>query len=45
MMDRLTEGWKRRPPLYGPMALEYCTRKPRLTWRKENKGSRWREVF
>ena len=28
---RLTEGWKRRPPLYGPMALFIWMRKPRLT--------------
>ena len=26
MMDRLTEGWNRRPPLEGPMAVENCTR-------------------
>ncbi len=27
MMPRLTLGCRRRPPLYGPMALENCTRK------------------
>lgn len=32
MMPRFTEGWKRRPPLYGPRALLNSTRKPRLTW-------------
>ena len=32
MMPRLTEGWKRRPPLYGPSALLNSTRKPRLIW-------------
>ena len=26
MMDRLTDGWNRSPPLYGPMALLNCTR-------------------
>ena len=31
-MPRLTVGWKRRPPLYGPMALFISMRKPRLTW-------------
>ena len=31
MMDRLTDGWKRMPPLNGPMALLNWTRKPRLT--------------
>ena len=31
-MLRLTVGWKRRPPLYGPMALLNWMRKPRLTW-------------
>ena len=30
-MDRLTEGWKRMPPLYGPIALLNCTRYPKLT--------------
>ena len=29
-MPRFTEGWKRRPPLYGPRALLNSTRKPRL---------------
>ncbi|MNL41760.1 hypothetical protein D3C87_1641830 [compost metagenome] len=28
---RFTEGWKRKPPLYGPMALFIWMRKPRLT--------------
>ncbi len=32
MTPRLTDGWKRRPPLYGPSALLNSTRKPRLTW-------------
>ncbi len=27
---RLTDAWKRRPPLYGPRALLNSTRKPRL---------------
>ena len=31
MIERLTEGWSRSPPLYGPMAWLYCTRKPRFT--------------
>ena len=31
-MDWLTEGWKRRPPLYGPIAELNCTRNPRCTW-------------
>ena len=31
-MPRLTVGWKRRPPLYGPMELENSTLNPRLTW-------------
>ena len=26
MTDRFTDGWKRRPPLYGPIALLNCTR-------------------
>ena len=26
----VTVGWNRRPPLYGPSAELYCTRKPRL---------------
>lgn len=25
-------GWNRRPPLYGPNAELYWTRKPRLAW-------------
>ena len=29
-MPRLTEGWKRMPPLYGPMALFIWIRNPRL---------------
>ena len=29
-MLRLTDAWKRNPPLYGPMALFICTRKPRF---------------
>src|SRR5690625_7503904 len=32
MMLRLTDGWKRRPPLYGPSAELNSTRKPRLMW-------------
>ncbi len=31
MMPRFTEGCKRRPPLYGPMALLNCTRYPVFT--------------
>jgi len=31
-MLRFTEGWKRRPPLNGPMALLNWMRNPRLTW-------------
>jgi hypothetical protein len=31
-MPRLTEGWNRRPPLYGPIALFISIRKPRLIW-------------
>ena len=31
MIERLTEGWSRRPPLYGPIAWLYWTRKPRFT--------------
>ena len=27
----LTLGWKRMPPLYGPIALLFCTRQPRWT--------------
>ena len=30
--DKLTLGWKRRPPLYGPIAELNWTRKPRFTW-------------
>ncbi|CAM8493654.1 hypothetical protein ESCOCP365M1_20400 [Escherichia coli] len=30
-MERLTDGWKRIPPLYGPMAELNCTRHARLT--------------
>ena len=30
-MLRFTLGWKRRPPLYGPIAELNCTRKPRFT--------------
>ncbi len=29
-MPRLTDGWNRSPPLYGPMALFISMRKPRL---------------
>ncbi|MNL73116.1 hypothetical protein D3C87_1985300 [compost metagenome] len=29
--DRFTVGWKRMPPLNGPMAELCCTRKARLT--------------
>ena len=29
-IPRYTDGWKRRPPLYGPSALLNSTRKPRL---------------
>ena len=29
-MPRFTEGWNRRPPLYGPSAELNSTRKPRL---------------
>ena len=29
---RVTEGWKRSPPLYGPIALFIWIRKPRLIW-------------
>ena len=32
MMPRLTLGWNRSPPLYGPSAELNCTLKPRLTW-------------
>ena len=42
-MPRLTDGWKRRPPLYGPSALLNSTRKPRLTWtcpRRPSTGTR-----
>ena len=28
----VTDGWKRRPPLYGPSAELNSTRKPRLIW-------------
>ena len=31
-MDWFTDGWKRRPPLYGPMAELNCTLYPRFTW-------------
>jgi len=31
-MPRVMVGWKRRPPLYGPIALFISMRKPRLTW-------------
>src|SRR4030095_15280047 len=31
-MPRVTEGGKRSPPLYGPIALFISTRKPRFTW-------------
>ena len=31
MTDAVTDGWKRSPPLYGPIALLNCTRKPRFT--------------
>ena len=31
-MPRLTDGWKRSPPLYGPRALLNSTRNPRLIW-------------
>src|SRR5215470_6769907 len=31
-MPRFTEGWNRRPPLYGPMALFISMRNPRFTW-------------
>ena len=31
MMDSVTEGWNRRPPLYGPSALLNCTLYPRFT--------------
>ena len=31
MMDSVTEGWNRRPPLYGPRALLNCTLYPRFT--------------
>ena len=27
-----TDGWKRKPPLYGPMALLNCTLYPLFTW-------------
>ena len=30
-MDKLTDGWNLKPPLYGPIAELNCTRKPRLT--------------
>jgi hypothetical protein len=30
-MERFTEGWKRSPPLYGPIDEECCTRYPRFT--------------
>ncbi len=42
-MPRFTEGWKRSPPLYGPMALFISMRKPRLTWtspRSSTQGTR-----
>lgn len=32
MIDRLTLGWNRSPPLNGPSAELNCTRKPRLMW-------------
>ena len=31
-IPRFTDGWKRKPPLYGPIALFIWIRKPRLTW-------------
>ena len=27
----VTDGWKRMPPLYGPIELLFCTRQPRCT--------------
>ena len=30
-IDKLTDGWKRIPPLYGPIALLNCMRKARFT--------------
>ena len=30
-IDKLTDGWKRIPPLKGPIALLNCTRKARFT--------------
>ncbi len=30
-IERFTEGWKRIPPLNGPIAELYCTRNARLT--------------
>ena len=31
IIPRFTDGWRRRPPLYGPIALLNCTRYPVLT--------------
>src|SRR5258705_9537786 len=31
-MPRLTDGWNRSPPLYGPIALFISIRNPRLSW-------------
>ncbi len=30
-IERLTDGWNLKPPLYGPIALLNCTRYPRFT--------------
>ena len=32
IIPRFTDGWRRSPPLYGPIALLNCTRKPLFTW-------------
>ena len=32
MTEALTDGCRRRPPLYGPIAELNCTLNPRLTW-------------
>ena len=32
MIPRFTDGCRRNPPLYGPIALLNCTRYPVLTW-------------